>query len=399
MAAASAPGGPYVQPGIMNEIFVEFIVGEAMLKIGMAGAVFLLGASVIGESVDAIAQKLTAYFGKHQDKGATVLALEGTSVIESIEGTFDINEEDSPKPKKTLEFDDEDIAAKSVPYKIAEVEARIKNTEDKKKKESANGLLEAQKEENMLMMVAQQENFKKERREMEKKFQEALQSNLETETRLRQKETQIDELLQQLTNRLATDQQTNQQTTEQQTQHKQTDPWQGKSPGPEVLQNKTGPPSKQIPTTTRMGTPDVDWNDLLQDIIQEWIGTIVKINKKAPEEHVVQHRLLHNFRELVEQAMQGQTIDKGRFKYLTRGNKGHVYDTLITKITRPIYSPTTISSGDYSPADADAGINNVTFGAGGMDIVTETIPQTETDSQHLLITTITTIARRIGSFS
>ena len=44
MAAASTPGGPYVQPGIMNEVFVEFTVGEAMLKIGMAGAVSLLGA-------------------------------------------------------------------------------------------------------------------------------------------------------------------------------------------------------------------------------------------------------------------------------------------------------------------------------------------------------------------
>ena len=38
MAAASTPGGPYVQPGIMNEQFVEITVGGALLKVGLAGA-------------------------------------------------------------------------------------------------------------------------------------------------------------------------------------------------------------------------------------------------------------------------------------------------------------------------------------------------------------------------
>ena len=87
------------------------------------------------------------------------------------------------------------------------------------------------------------------------------------------------------------------------------------------MQAKAEPPPKQTLITTRMGAPDVDWNDLLQDTIQEWIGIISKINKQAPEEYVVQHRLVHNFRDLVEQATQGQAIEKGRFKYLTRGNK------------------------------------------------------------------------------
>ena len=59
MAAASTPGGPFVQPGIMQEEFVEISVGGALLKVGLAGAACLLGASVIGEPVDFIATKLT----------------------------------------------------------------------------------------------------------------------------------------------------------------------------------------------------------------------------------------------------------------------------------------------------------------------------------------------------
>ena len=70
---------------------------------------------------------------------------------------------------------------------------------------------------------------------------------METETRLRQKATQLDELLRQLTDKLTAD---------QQTQNKQgTDPWHGKSPGPEAMQAKTGPQSKQTFITTRMGAP------------------------------------------------------------------------------------------------------------------------------------------------
>ena len=117
MAAASTPGGPYVQPGIMNEQFVEVTVQGAFLKIGLAGAVSLLGASVIGESIDVIATKLTEYFGKHQSSPGdnSVLAIEGASGIESIEGTIYINENDggekkeldnSPNPAKALDFED-----------------------------------------------------------------------------------------------------------------------------------------------------------------------------------------------------------------------------------------------------------------------------------------------------
>ena len=145
-AAASTPGAhQYLRlgildkplPGFTDEQFVEVEVGETLLKIGVAGAVLLLGADVVNESLEVIAEKLTKYFGTYQNPNvANQLAIEDTSAIESIEGTFDINEESSPK--KTLQFDSEGIAAKSVPYKIAEVEARMstqttKTAEDKNK--------------------------------------------------------------------------------------------------------------------------------------------------------------------------------------------------------------------------------------------------------------------------
>ena len=134
----------------------------------------------------------------------------------------------------------------------------------------------------MQLMVLQRESFKQEKREIEKQWQEVLQNNLETETRIRQKETRIDDLLRQLTNQLTQNSQ-------------ETDPWHGKSPGPEVMQTKTGHPSKQTPTITRMGTPDVDWNDSLQDIIQEWIIILSKINKQIHATHTYIHARMHAY--------------------------------------------------------------------------------------------------------
>ena len=74
-------------------------------------------------------------------------------------------------------------------------------------------------------------------------------------------------------------------------------------------------------------------------------------NVRAPVEYMVKNRLVHNFRELVEQTVQGQDGERSRFKYLNRSNKGNGYETFKSKIIRPMYSPSQTSSGDYSPGD------------------------------------------------
>ena len=107
----------------------------------------LLGVSVIGESMEVSAEKLTEHFGKYQNStnGTTEVSIDEISGVDAIE-TKELD--GTPEPAKTLDFDELDIANKSLPYKIAKVEAMmstqttttqtIKNVEDKKKKASTD---------------------------------------------------------------------------------------------------------------------------------------------------------------------------------------------------------------------------------------------------------------------
>lgn len=129
--------------------------------------------------------------------------------------------------------------------------------------------------------------------------------------------------------------------------------WRGKSPGPAAMQ------SKQTPLEKRIDTPDKEWEELLQDQINDWVTHIKKIGNLAPKTNIAQRRIVHNVRELAEQAMTDNNAETSRFRCIKKSNK--MYETPQTKVIKPIYSP---SSGGSSGNDADGGdVNN--FGPGG----------------------------------
>ena len=59
-------------------------------------------------------------------------------------------------------------------------------------------------------------------------------------------------------------------------------------------------------------TPDRDWDELLEDAIKAWVNHVSKTGRRAPEEYIVHRRLVHNFRELVEQAIAIMNGERGR---------------------------------------------------------------------------------------
>ena len=87
-----------------------------------------------------------------------------------------------------------------------------------------------------------------------------------------------------------------------------------------MLQKVMGAPSKQTPMTTSMETPDKEWDELLDEAIKDWVHHVSRTG-------IVQHRLVHNFREVVEKEMPNQDADRGRFKYLKREHKESSYTT------------------------------------------------------------------------
>ena len=93
--------------------------------------------------------------------------------------------------------------------------------------------------------------------------------------------------------------------------NKEPDPWHGKSPGPEAMQKTAGAPPKETPMTKPMQTPDKGWDELLKETIKDWANHVTKTGRQAPNEYIVDHRLVHNFRELVQQAMDVQIGDGG----------------------------------------------------------------------------------------
>ena len=133
MVSASTFGGPFVPLGILHEEFVEITVGNTLLKVGLVGVASPLGVSVLSESVEVMAQKLTDVFGKHQiNKDALALTDQPTIDIETneLDGT----------PDATTKFDD--IASASVTYKesnISRKQNRNISTNDYYCKESSDG--------------------------------------------------------------------------------------------------------------------------------------------------------------------------------------------------------------------------------------------------------------------
>ena len=61
-----SPGEKFVDPGIKHMEAIEISIGDAMINIGIAGAVGILGATAFDEAKDAIIDELTEKFGKYQ---------------------------------------------------------------------------------------------------------------------------------------------------------------------------------------------------------------------------------------------------------------------------------------------------------------------------------------------
>lgn len=93
-ASGMTPAGPFVQPDIMHEDYVEITVGGTILKVGLAGAMCLLGASAMAEAKDVIAAKLTEYVGQHQNDTAITIADMDADIEEQRDTLNDIQDND-----------------------------------------------------------------------------------------------------------------------------------------------------------------------------------------------------------------------------------------------------------------------------------------------------------------
>ena len=104
--------------------------------------------------------------------------------------------------------------------------------------------------------------------------------------------------------------------------HQNDDPlqhnWPGVSLGPEVMQGKK---VKETPMTAAMETPDESWEQVVEEIVDDWVNHVSQTGRKAPDEYIVNKILAHNFRQLVENKGEKGAANIGRFKYLSESNK------------------------------------------------------------------------------
>ena len=54
---------------------------------------------------------------------------------------------------------------------------------------------------------------------------------------------------------------------------------------------------------------------------------LLTAGKQAPEEHIVQHTLVHNSRELVEQRLATKDTGRNRSRYIKRGHNDNPCET------------------------------------------------------------------------
>ena len=62
------------------------------------------------------------------------------------------------------------------------------------------------------------------------------------------------------------------------------DVWYGESLGPAAMQGLAETPPKETPMMARMGTPDGEWEELLNSAIKGWTNHVIRTGRKAPEE-------------------------------------------------------------------------------------------------------------------
>ena len=376
----------YIEPGIRNvnlEEMVEIIVGGSLLRVTLASFATILGVAVAEEAKDTLVQALVKKFGKYQNESQILavkdqnesqnLAVKDKDPEKGVTGINDIetNEFDgSPDASKQLfkeaEVEEEDVATKSVTYKKEMFNALASNkgsknteAEQKEKKVSLQEMLDLQREaleENTKQLLTQQDLRRKE--EMATAMEKWRQENLETTTKLRQQETKIAE---QETQIEALKKQTNKEASDTTPES-----WYGQSPGPDVLQKKVEAPLAQTPMMARMETPDKSWGEISDKQVKEWAGHVRKTGRQAPQEFIIEGKLVHNFRELVQQETGQQGNGGGKFKYITKTNKQSPYETPQKNNVRLLYSPSYSSSDGDSPGGGeDKDIHNLGYGGSG----------------------------------
>ena len=360
---ASPTTAEYVDTGIRNMEFVDHLVGELIMQVVKIGGGTILGAMAANEAKDAVVEVLTKTFSKQKETTPDL------SAIETDE--FD----DTPNKQQLFALEDkqdeQDIATTSVTYRRAKYEAlassngtttkvtdadaknKTKTTDDNTKSITMEEMLQEQR-------VEYQRFIKELLKEQQAKSQEELRlraenwrkQNLDNETTMRRQQTEIDELKHQAKDK-----------DDRETQDPLFNNWPGKSLGPEVMQGRAEPPPKHTPVTARMETPAKEWKDILEDTVQDWANHASKSGNPAPDEMLVQGRIVHNFKDLVEQRLDYQETNRSRFKYIRKGNKDNPPQTRKRNIIRPAYSPGQSSSDGSSPGRSDGGaINNLALG-------------------------------------
>ena len=350
IATPGASPGEFVDTGVRNLQTMEINVGDTIVKIGIMDAGMLLGASALNEAKDAVVEKLTDVFGKYQAK--TVDALEDLDEIHQnpFDGTPDENKQTATQQTN------EDVAINSVSFKTAMFDALASNqtirateTTVKQKQASTDELTEEQqvKVQKFIneVMDAQLEKHKV---ELQHVVEQCRQQNLDAETTRRQRDTALAAMRREETDK-----------------DKGEDPlfhsWPGQSPGPEVMQRTAGAPPERTPLEKRIDTPDNTWEELLTEQVNKWVGYVQSNGKLAPKKNVVENRVVHYFRDLVEHALAGKKIMRSRFNRIRKGDK--TLDTPKDKIVKQVYSPS--SGGDTGGGHSGGSINNLGRGNGG----------------------------------
>ena len=112
------PGEEFVKSGVAEMETMEISIRGVIVKVGIAGASMLLGASALGEAKDAVVDGLTHVFGKYQVEAKDEL----NDIADSgLDGTPDAN------TQQLLPQADSDVATTSVSFKKAKFEALASN--------------------------------------------------------------------------------------------------------------------------------------------------------------------------------------------------------------------------------------------------------------------------------
>ena len=376
---------PYLRLPIKDWQPIEMTIGVVIAQVGITIGGVVLGASALAEARDAIAEVLVEKLGKYQTadhlggslqlkdtdgcpggliplKDTEVLNFDGTPDSDISKKLFnDCDDGDGDKAAKDItkdKVDDGDDAAKgSVKTKRDKFQAMISKEINKAKAQdvtikmvSVDEMLDAQREqiEHYIAKLIEQERLQN-KEAMKTLVEEWKQQLLQSQTTIRQQDVEIQAL-------------ENKNTDAEDIHSKSQDPWHGKSPGPEVLQNRAGTQPTQTPMEKRIDTPeDKEWEDILDEQVKGWASLTQKTGNTAPRTKIVQRRIVHNFRELVEQDISKRGGANNKFKHIKKQTRG--FETPKSKILRFVYSP---SSGGSIGSGQDGGdFNNLGKRDGG----------------------------------